>query len=77
MILGKKRDGKWKLVTEEYQGHDISFEIHDGQKIEKKKAVKRLRKVLLYWSKADAEMAVRKREEKLKKAGKSTKGCPL
>lgn len=64
---------KWKLITEEYQGYDISFEIHNGQKIEKKKAVKRKRKVLLYWSKADAEMAARKREEKLKKAEKSTK----
>lgn len=64
---------KWKLVTEEYQGHDISFEMRDGQKAEKKEAVKRLRKVLLYWSKADAEMAIKKREEKLKKAEKSTK----
>ncbi len=64
---------KWKLITEEYQGHDISFGIRDGQKTEKKKAVKRKRKVLLYWSKADAEMAAKKREEKLKKAEKSTK----
>lgn len=64
---------RWKLITEEYQGHDISFEMQDGQKIEKKKAIKRNRKVLLYWSKADAEMAARKREEKLRKAEKSTR----
>lgn len=64
---------RWKLITEEYQGYDISFEIQDGQKIEKKKAVKRLRKVLLYWSEADAKMAAEKRAEKLRKAEKSTK----
>ena len=64
---------KWKLLTEEYQGYDISFEMQDGQKTEKKKAVRRQRKVLLYWSRADAEMAAKKREEKLKKAEKSTK----
>ncbi len=64
---------KWKLITEGYQGHDISFEIRDGQNTEKKKAVKRKRKVLLYWSKTDAEMAAKKREEKLKRAEKSTK----
>lgn len=69
------KDGsyKWKLMEEEYQGHDITFEIQDGEKVEKKKAVKRRRKVLLYWSKADAEMAAKKREEKLKRAEKSTK----
>ena len=27
---------KWKLLTEEYQGYDISFEMQDGQKTEKK-----------------------------------------
>lgn len=64
---------KWKLLTEEYQGYDISFEMQDGQKTEKKKAVRRQRKVLLYWSRADAEMAAKKREEKRKKAEKSTK----
>ena len=64
---------RWKLITEEYLGHEISFELHNGRKAEKKKAVKRMRKVLLYWSKADAQMAAKKREEKLKKAEKSTK----
>ena len=32
-----------------------------------------MRKVLLYWSRADAQMVAKKREEKLKKAEKSTK----
>ena len=32
-----------------------------------------MRKVLLYWSKADAEMAAKKREEKLKKAEKDVR----
>jgi hypothetical protein len=49
-----------KTFTEEYTGHD-----KDGKK------VVRERKVLLYWSRADAAMAARKREEKLKKAAKA------
>ena len=53
---------KYKLFTEEYEGKDGS-----GKK------VVRTRKVLLYWSKAEAEMAKRKREEKLKRAAKSVK----
>ena len=64
---------KWKLIIEEYNGHDISFEMQDGVRVEKKKAVKRKRKVLLYWSKADADMAVKKREEKLLRAERSTR----
>lgn len=64
---------KCKLLTEEYSGYDITFELRKGKRVEKKKAVKRTRKVLLYWSKADAEMAAKKREEKLRKAEKSTK----
>ena len=65
---------KWKLVTEEYKGHDISFETSgDGTRMERKTAVRRQRKALLYWSKADAEMAAKKREEKLLRAEKSTK----
>ncbi len=57
-------DGSYchKLFTEEYKGKDP-----DGQ------TVLRQRKVLLYWSKAEAEMTGRKREEKLKKAAKSVK----
>lgn len=64
---------KWKLVTEEYRGHDIHIEMRDGERAEHRKPVKRMRKVLLYWSKADAEMAKKKREEKLRRAEKSTK----
>lgn len=64
---------RWKLIMEKYRGHDITFEVQDGRRIERKKAVTRERKVLLYWSKADAEMAAQKREEKLRRAEKSTK----
>lgn len=69
------KDGncKWKLVEEEYTGYDIHFEMQDGEEVEKKTRVKRKRKVLLYWSRADAQMAARKREEKLARARKSTK----
>jgi transposase len=48
---------RYKLFEEEYKGKDGYG--HD---------VIRKRKVLLYWSKSDADMAFRKREEKLKKA---------
>ena len=51
-----------KLIEETYKGKD-----EDG------KTVLRKRKVLLYWSKAEADMAWRKREEKLLKAAKSVK----
>jgi transposase len=51
-----------KLFMEEYEGND-----KDG-----KKEI-RTRKVLLYWSKAEADMAKRKREEKLEKAERSVK----
>ena len=53
---------KYKLLTEDYEGKD-----RDGKK------VIRTRKVLLYWSKAEADMARRKRAEKLRKAVKSVK----
>lgn len=53
---------RYKLFTEEYVGKD-----KDG-----KKEI-RTRKVLLYWSKAQADMARRKREEKLEKAARSVK----
>jgi transposase len=53
---------RYKLLDEEYKGKG-----EDGQSITRK------RKVLLYWNKADAEMAGRKREEKLKKAARSVK----
>lgn len=53
---------RYKLFKEEYEGKD-----KDG-----KKEI-RTRKVLLYWSKAEADMARRKREEKLEKAARSVK----
>ncbi|MDR0287479.1 MAG: IS1634 family transposase [Clostridiales bacterium] len=52
----------YKLFEEEYNGKD-----KDG------KTIKRKRKVLLYWSKSEAECAVRKRNEKLEKAAKAVK----
>jgi hypothetical protein len=53
---------RYKLFQDEYWGKD-----KDG-----KKEI-RTRKVLLYWSKAEADMARRKREEKLEKAARSVK----
>jgi transposase len=53
---------RYKLFKEEYEGKD-----KDG-----KKEI-RTRKVLLYWSKAEADMTRRKREEKLEKAARSVK----
>jgi transposase len=53
---------KYKLFEEEYEGND-----KDGEK------EIRIRKVLLYWNKAEADMARRKREEKLEKAERSVK----
>lgn len=53
---------RYKLFEEEYEGKD---------KDEKKET--RLRKVLLYWNKAEADMARRKREEKLEKAARAVK----
>ena len=53
---------RYKLFTEEYTGKD-----NDGHSVE------RCRKVLIYWSRADAEMARRKRVEKLLRAENATK----
>lgn len=53
---------RYKLFEEEYEGKD-----KDGQKEVRK------RKVLLYWNEAEADMARRKREEKLEKAARSVK----
>ena len=53
---------RYKLFKEEYEGKD-----KDG----KKEIL--TRKVLLYWRKAEADMARRKREEKLEKAARSVK----
>lgn len=64
---------KCKLIEEEYKSADIRFELHKGIREEVKTPVRRIRKVLLYWSRADAQMARKKREEKLLRAEKSTK----
>ena len=53
---------RYKLFEETYEGKD-----KDGNK------EIRVRKVLLYWSKAEADMAWRKRQEKLEKAARSVK----
>jgi len=53
---------RYKLFTEEYEGKD---------KAGKKEL--RTRKVLLYWSKAEADMVRRKREEKLNRAARYVK----
>ena len=53
---------RYKLFEEKYEGKD-----KDGKK------ETRTRKVLLYWSKAEADIARRKREEKLVKAARSVK----
>jgi transposase len=53
---------RWKLFQEEYDGKD-----KDGKRVTRK------RKVLIYWSEAEADMAQRKREEKLEKAVRSVK----
>ncbi|MEO1785370.1 IS1634 family transposase, partial [Thermodesulfobium sp. 4217-1] len=53
---------RYKLFEEEYEGKN-----KDGER------EVRTRKVLLYWSKTEADMAKRKREEKLDKAERSVK----
>jgi transposase len=50
----------YKIFDEEYSGTD-----KEGKKVIRK------RKVLLYWDKANADMAGRKREDKLRKAAKA------
>ena len=55
---------KYKLFEEDCPGLD-----REGQ------SVVRRRKVLLYWDKADADIARRKREEKLEKAARATKNA--
>jgi transposase len=53
---------RYKILEEEYKGKNKNGET-----------VARKRKVLLYWNKAEADMARRKREEKLKKAACSVR----
>ncbi len=60
----ENRDGtyRYKQFEEEYTGHDAQ-----GGKVTRK------RRVLLYWNKAEADIARRKRDEKLEKAARSVK----
>lgn len=55
---------KCKLIEKEYKSADIRFELHKGIRKEVKTPVRRMRKALLYWSRVDAQMARKKREEK-------------
>jgi transposase len=61
-IWNKDRTYKHKLFDEDYEGKD-----KDGNKVIRK------RNVLIYWSKAEADMTRRKRDEKLHKAGYALK----
>jgi len=61
-IENDERTYRYKLFEEEYIGRDKDD-----------KRVTRKRMVLIYWSKAEADMAKRKREEKLLKAARSVK----
>lgn len=58
----KSGNYKYKLFEEDYKSKDA-----EG------KSIIRKRKVLIYWNKTEADMAQRKREEKLKKAARSVK----
>jgi transposase len=60
--VNKKGTYKYKLFEEEYIGID-----EEGGKVPRK------RNVLIYWNKADADMAKRKRDEKLEKAARNVK----
>ncbi len=61
-LWNKDSTYKYKLYTEAYEGKD-----KDG------KDETRQRQVLIYWDKADADMARKKRDEKLKKAAQACK----
>ena len=61
-IWSKDRAYKRKLFEENYESKD-----KDGNKVIRK------RKVLIYWNKVAANMAMRRREEKLRKAGYAMK----
>jgi hypothetical protein len=61
-VSNKDGSYRYKMLNEDYIGTD-----KNGKK------QTRTRKVLLYWNKSDADMAARKRIEKLEKADKSVK----
>jgi hypothetical protein len=60
----------WVWNSDKSYGHKLFDEEYVGKDKEGKKEVRK-RKVLLYWDKADADMARRKREDKLRKAEKA------
>jgi transposase len=62
----------WTVNEDSTYRYKLFDEAYEGLDKEGKKEI-RTRKVLLYWSRAEAEMAKRKREEKLKKAARSVK----
>ena len=62
-VSNKDETYKWKLFEEEYYGKD-----QNGKKI------KRRRKVLIYWTKANAERDKAKRDARVKRAKKSISG---
>lgn len=61
-VWNRDKTYKYKLYTEDYVGKD-----KDGKNEVRK------RQVLIYWNKAEADMARKKREEKLKKAALACK----
>lgn len=63
-VVNEENNYKYKLFTEEYDGKD-----------ENGKKVKRKRKVLIYWSKKEAELQKNKRDYKVERAEKSLKNC--
>jgi len=63
-VWNKDRTYKYKLFTEEYVGKGEAGQPEARQ-----------RQVLIYWKKAEADMARRKREEKLKKAAQACKNA--
>jgi len=62
----------WTVNEDGTYRHKLFDEAYEGKDKEGNKEI-RTRKVLLYWNRAEAEMAKRKREEKLKLAARSVK----
>jgi hypothetical protein len=62
--------GGWVWNADGSYGHKLFDEEYTGTDKDGKKEVRK-RKILLYWDKADADMARRKREDKLRKAAKA------
>ena len=62
----------WNSNEDGTYSYKLFEEAYEGKDKEGNKEI-RARKVLLYWNRAEAEMAKRKREEKLKQAARSVK----